>query len=114
MLARVKQNYAAGPVTAFSGHEYVRNEWREVPAGFEEQAKNHPLLDTQPSPDEIRAHGPTAPGLAEPAAEEKAAAVTVETAEPQAAEPVAEESPAPPEPEGETKTTRKRKRAAEE
>jgi len=89
MLARVKQDYAAGPVMAFSGREYVRSEWREVPAGFEDQAKNHPLLDTQPSFAEIRAHGPAAPGLVEPAAEE-AAAVTVETAEPQA--PDSEES----------------------
>jgi len=82
---------------AFSGHEYIRSEWRDVPAGFEDQAKNHPLLDTQPSLKEIRTHGPTAPGLAQPPVE-KEAAVTVETAEPptetESAEVLAEEPPA--------------------
>jgi hypothetical protein len=80
MLARVRQDYAAGAVMAFSGREYVRSEWREVPAGFEEQARNHELLEIQPSLDEIRAHGPKAPGLGNPAP----TAVTVETEEPTA------------------------------
>ncbi len=47
MEARVKQDYNAGPVTAFSGHEFIKSEWREVPAGFEEAARKHPLLDTR-------------------------------------------------------------------
>ncbi len=113
MLARVKQDYAAGPVMAFSGREYVRNEWREVPAGFEEQAKKHPLLDTQPGLEEIRAHGPTAPGLQVPAA------VTVETEE---ATPEPTHAPArsageteePAAEDTEPKTTRRRKRAGTE
>lgn len=69
MFARVKQDYAAGPVMAFSGREYIRTEWREVPAGFEDEAKNHPLLDVQPSLDEVRAESSMMPGLGPPAPE---------------------------------------------
>ena len=120
MLARVKQDYTAGPVMAFSGREYVRSEWREVPAGFEEQAKSHPLLETQPSLDEIRAANPMLPGLGN---------VTAVTEEPQAeeppAEPPTEETPAeeaptetpseePPAEEPKPKHARRRRRAAEE
>jgi len=101
MLARVKQDYASGSVVAFSGHEYVRSEWRDVPAGFEEQAKKHPLLDTQPSLKEIRAGGTMAPGLTlapadageDPAPEpttETVDAVSAEKAEPPTLEPNAE------------------------
>jgi hypothetical protein len=86
MLARVKQDYLAGPVIAFSGREYVRSEWREVPAGFEDQAQNHPLLETQPSFEEIRAESPMAPGLGNPEP-----AVTAVTAESAPAEPPTEE-----------------------
>jgi hypothetical protein len=35
-------------VIAFSGEEYVRYEWRRVPAGFEEKAEAHPHLDVRP------------------------------------------------------------------
>lgn len=47
MLARVKQEYRWKTVNAFTGHEYVKYEWRNVPAGMEEQAKNHPDLDVK-------------------------------------------------------------------
>lgn len=138
MLARVKQDYAAGPVIAFSGREYVRSEWREVPAGFEEQAKTNPLLETQPSLDEIRAHGSQAPGLGIPPPAETAVTTVTEEAvppaetpaqEPQAdaqpEEPPADEPPADaavsgspaeeaPAEESEPKTSRRRRRAAEE
>ena len=122
MLARVKQDYLAGPVTAFSGREYVRSEWREVPAGFEEQAKTNPLLDTQPSTKEIRAGSSGKPGLGTPAPKEPA--VTTVTEESPAAELPTEEpasavdEPAVPavsvEPEEEPKTSRRRKRSAED
>ena len=134
MLARVKQDYAAGPVTAFSGLEYVRSEWRDVPAGFEEQAKNHPLLETQPSLEEIRAGSSSKPGLGKPEPEGEGPAVTAVTAEPPAEsqpveaateqtnpEPAAEEKPSEAEPspeapaeEPEPKSQRRRKRAAGE
>ena len=104
MLARVKQAYLAGSVIAFSGREYIRSEWRAVPEGFEEQAKTHPLLDTQPSLDEVRAGSSKLPGLGKDAPEEPA--VSVETPEPQATEPPAEEPPAE-----ETKTKCRGKRA---
>ena len=45
--ARAKQDYRMGSVLAFSGVEYSTAEWRPVPAGFEEQAKSHPLLDVR-------------------------------------------------------------------
>lgn len=106
MLARVKQDYRSGPVMAFAGREYVLSEWREVPAGFEGQAKNHPFLDTQPSLDEVRAHGPAAPGLPEPAA------VTAVT-EPTPADPPAETQPEAPEPTPQP-ARRVRSRAAKE
>ncbi len=90
MLARVKQDYLAGSVIAFSGREYIRREWRAVPAGFEEQAKDHPLLDTQSSLDEVRAGSSKLPGLGKPAAEETPeTAVSTETAEPPAEKPSA-------------------------
>jgi hypothetical protein len=115
MLARVKQEYLAGPVMAFSGREYVRSEWREVPAGFEEQAKSHPLLDTQPSTKEIRAGSSQKPGLGTPAPETQEPAVTAVTEESQAAEPAAEATPAEESPaaepaEEEPKTSRGRRR----
>jgi hypothetical protein len=87
MLARVKQDYAAGPVRAFSGREYVREEWREVPAGFEEQALTNPLLETQSSLDEIRAESSLLPGLGNPESDEQQQpvdAVTAVTDEPDA------------------------------
>lgn len=124
MLARVKQDYLSGSVTAFSGREYIRSEWREVPAGFEKQAADHPLLEVQSSLDEVRAESPRMPGLGNPepqatteeskgesvpATEE--AAVTTETEGSQAPEPPAK---TPPIEEPEPKSSRRRKRAAEE
>ncbi len=52
MLAKANTPY---PVTAFSGLEYVRYEWRDVPKGFEQQAKGNPFLElleevTEPEP----------------------------------------------------------------
>lgn len=45
--AKVKDSYTLGPVTAFSGHEYVRREWRPVPVGSEPAALVHPMLDVR-------------------------------------------------------------------
>lgn len=45
--ARAKQEYRFGAVTAFSGHEYIQSEWRPVPAGYEEQARVHDLLEVR-------------------------------------------------------------------
>lgn len=46
MNARVRADSPWKIVTAFGGHEYVRGEWRSVPAGCEEEAGRHPYLET--------------------------------------------------------------------
>ena len=46
--ARVISSYNAGAVQAFSGREYIRTEWRLVPPGFEDEAKQNQLLETRP------------------------------------------------------------------
>ncbi len=38
-----------GSITAFNGIEYVRYEWRDVPAGFEDEARRNQFLDVQES-----------------------------------------------------------------
>ena len=35
------------PVMAFTGREFVTYEWRPVPSGHEEAARNHPMLDVR-------------------------------------------------------------------
>lgn len=52
--AMVNDKTRHSTVNAFSGHEYVRYEWRAVPAGFEAQAQAHPYLS-------VRARSGTAP-----------------------------------------------------
>lgn len=47
MEARVKQSSRYGTITAFSGSEYVKYEWRIVPAGKEEEAAQHPSLEVK-------------------------------------------------------------------
>lgn len=47
MDARVNQSSRYGTVTAFSGHEFVKYEWRAVPAGFELEAAKHPSLEVK-------------------------------------------------------------------
>jgi hypothetical protein len=48
MDARVNQSSRYGTITAFSGREYVKYEWRVVPAGFEAEAARHPYLEVKP------------------------------------------------------------------
>lgn len=48
MLARVKSDYRWQTVRAFAGLEYVKNEYRAVPAEYEEVAKLHPALEFMP------------------------------------------------------------------
>ena len=45
MDARVKQDHRWKSVTAFSGVEFVKAEYREVPKGFEKEAQAHPFLE---------------------------------------------------------------------
>jgi hypothetical protein len=46
---RAKADYPS-VVVAFGGFEFVKNEWRDVPAGFENQAAQHPYLEIEPEP----------------------------------------------------------------
>lgn len=45
MQARVKQDHRWKSVVAFSGHEFIKGEWREVPVGCELEAERHPFLE---------------------------------------------------------------------
>ena len=47
MQAKVKKDYRYPAVTAFSGLEYVKFEFRAVPAFAEDEAKRHPALEIQ-------------------------------------------------------------------
>lgn len=47
MQARVKQNSRYGSITAFSGIEYVKHEFRSVPKSMEDQARVHDLLEVR-------------------------------------------------------------------
>jgi hypothetical protein len=51
MDARVNQTSRYGSVVAFSGHEFVKYEWRTVPAGFELEAERHPSLEVKADPE---------------------------------------------------------------
>jgi len=44
LKAKVRAGKDKSPVQAFGGHEFVQYEWRRVPEGFEQQAREHPLL----------------------------------------------------------------------
>lgn len=45
LQARVKDDYRWGVITACGGAEFVKTEWRNVPLGYSESAKNHPDLE---------------------------------------------------------------------
>lgn len=45
MLAKVKDNARFFRYVFFSGNEYIKGEYREVPKEFEEQARVNELLD---------------------------------------------------------------------
>lgn len=50
MQAKVKADYRWPAVVAFGGHEYVKSEFRPVPAGCEAEAQRHPHIETAPDP----------------------------------------------------------------
>ncbi len=59
MKARIKNSSGRRSVTAFDANEYVRHEWRDVPAHCHEEAQRHPFIEVDelavspPEPDEI-------------------------------------------------------------
>lgn len=55
MQAKAKTPY---PVTAFTGREFVPYEWRDIPAGSEDEARRNPFLilrddNSPPPPDAV-------------------------------------------------------------
>lgn len=49
--AKVKDTYRFGPsLQAFSRLEFIKGEWRDVPAEFEEQARAHEHLEIRDRP----------------------------------------------------------------
>lgn len=55
MEARVKQDNRYKVVTAFSGREYVKYEWRSVPAEYLVDAARHPYLELrEPAVEELQ------------------------------------------------------------
>jgi len=59
MLARVKKDYRWKLVTAFSGVEFTKDEYRPVPTGFESAAQAHEALEVAveqtPNPETVDA-----------------------------------------------------------
>jgi len=47
MRARVKADCRWSSITAFGGLEMVRDEWRQVPAGCEDEARRNPYLEVE-------------------------------------------------------------------
>lgn len=47
MKAKVKKSARFPLITSCAGKEFVRYEYREVPAGFEQEAENNPFLDVE-------------------------------------------------------------------
>jgi hypothetical protein len=53
MNARVSSKSRYGSINAFSGHEYVKYEWRAVPEGQEDSARKNPYLEVQETVDAV-------------------------------------------------------------
>jgi hypothetical protein len=70
MKARVKADSRFGVVMAFTGREYTKREWRDVPPGYEAEAGRHPYLELE----EAAESTPEETKPAEPAASSKPAA----------------------------------------
>jgi hypothetical protein len=47
LFAKVKASEKLSRMVLFSGHEFVKTEFRRVPAGFENQAKNDDRVETR-------------------------------------------------------------------
>jgi hypothetical protein len=61
MQARVKSEHRWNIVKAFSGLEFVKSEYRDVPPQLEEEAQAHPFLETRENPPEPEIKTPEAP-----------------------------------------------------
>lgn len=99
--AKVRDSYNMGPVIAFSGHEYIRGEWRPVPSGFEPAALAHELLEVREAETQEEVHVTS---------QDQLAAWHAETEETVTAETPAEE-PAPEKPK---RRSRRKSKASED
>lgn len=75
MEAKVKDSSRYRSIIAFSGREFVKGEWRSVPAGCEAEAMRNGYLETQEKPVEVTPVEAEAAPVAEQAEGEKAAEV---------------------------------------
>lgn len=55
MEAKLKSSYKFPRAVLFSGHEFVKLEWRPVPAGFEDQARKDDRIEFRESKAEKKA-----------------------------------------------------------
>ena len=76
LMARVKEKSAQPIIVACTGRQYVKTEWRQVPAGMEKEANAQPNLVTQtdaqlnPQPKTEKKAKPKAKGKAKAKAKE--------------------------------------------
>lgn len=49
--ARLKDNYRWASIVALDGQEYIKTEWRPVPAVREDEAEQHPALELRERPE---------------------------------------------------------------
>lgn len=65
MKARLAESYKDSELRTMSGKLYVKNEWRDVPEGFEDSARRHELLQVweagQEEPAALKPHEEIAP-----------------------------------------------------
>lgn len=47
MQAQVKANSPWRTINACAGAEFIKSQWRDVPAGRESEAQNNPFLETR-------------------------------------------------------------------
>jgi len=47
MRVKVKKDSKISIITAFTGREFVKSEYRNVPPGSEDEAKRHPYLEVE-------------------------------------------------------------------
>lgn len=66
--AKLKDSYYMNSIQLFSGREYVKGEWRPVPAGKEEQAQENDNLELRDSESaEVHVEELTEPKVEDPA-----------------------------------------------
>lgn len=76
LMARVKEDSAQPIIVACTGRQYVKTEWRQVPAGMDDEAKAQPNLEVRSAKAlETAAEKKAAKPKAKPKAEKETKAV---------------------------------------